>query len=243
MVDVGKTRVGTAGWSIPKQCAAAFPAEGTHLERYARRFSAVEINSSFYRPHQPGTYARWAASVPPGFRFAVKLPREISHLRRLVDVTQPLDRFLAEIEALGRTLGPVLVQLPPSLCYEEAPVGAFFETLRARFEGGVVCEPRHPSWFTDAVDGMLVSFRVARVAADPALVPRAATPGGWPGIVYRRLHGSPEMYYSAYAAADLDVIAQATRETAGQTREHWCIFDNTARGEAAKDALSLLDRL
>jgi uncharacterized protein YecE (DUF72 family) len=238
-----KIRIGTAGWNIPKQCAAAFPAEGTHLARYAGRFTAVEINSSFYRPHKRETYARWAASVPPGFRFAVKLPREISHLRRLVDVTQPLERFLGEIGALGRTLGPVLVQLPPSLRYEEAPVGAFFETFRARFEGGVVCEPRHSSWFTDAVDGTLVSFRVARVAADPAPVPRAATPGGWPGIVYRRLHGSPEMYYSAYDAADLDAIAQTMRETAAHTREHWCIFDNTARGEAAKDALSLLDRL
>jgi len=239
----GKIRIGTAGWSIPKQQAAEFPGEGTHLERYARRFSSVEINSSFYRPHMPVTYARWSASVPPGFRFAVKLPREISHLRRLVAVTEPLDRFLAEIAALGDRLGPLLVQLPPSFRYDETLVGAFLEILRARLDGDVVCEPRHPSWFAESVDGMLTRFQVARVMADPAPAPRAAVPGGWPGISYRRLHGSPKMYYSGYSTEFLDLTARAMRDTAANTRESWCIFDNTADGKAAEDALSLLTRL
>jgi uncharacterized protein YecE (DUF72 family) len=239
----GKIRIGTAGWSIPKQQAAEFPGEGTHLERYARRFSSVEINSSFYQPHMPATYARWSASVPPGFRFAVKLPREISHLRRLVAVTEPLDRFLAEIAALGDRLGPLLVQLPPSFRYDETLVGAFLEILRARLDGDVVCEPRHPSWFAESVDGMLTRFQVARVMADPAPAPRAAVPGGWPGISYRRLHGSPKMYYSGYSTEFLDLTARAMRDTAANTRESWCIFDNTADGKAAEDALSLLTRL
>src|SRR5205809_97187 len=107
--------VGCAGWSIPKQHAHCFPAHGTHLERYAQRFPAVELNSSFYRPHRPTTYARWAASVPENFQFAVKVPREITHTRRLVDVTEPLECFLGEVQALGAKLGPLLIQLPPSL--------------------------------------------------------------------------------------------------------------------------------
>src|SRR5262245_60578113 len=107
--------VGVAGWSIPKPHAAAFPKTGSHLERYARRFNAVEINSSFYRPHRPATYARWAASVPPDFQFAVKVPREITHRRRLVDVADLLDQFLDECSELGEKLGPLLVQLPPGL--------------------------------------------------------------------------------------------------------------------------------
>ena len=93
-------RIGTAGWSIPKQHAAAFPGTGVHIERYARQLHAVEINSSFYRPHKPATYARWAASVPPEFRFAVKLPREITHERRLADVTAPLERLLGDQRAV-----------------------------------------------------------------------------------------------------------------------------------------------
>jgi uncharacterized protein YecE (DUF72 family) len=95
-------RIGTAGWSIPKPHAAAFPVEGTHLQRYARCFPAVEIKSSFYRPHRPATYARWAASVAPDFRFAVEVAREITHVSRLVRITEPLDRFLSEALALAR---------------------------------------------------------------------------------------------------------------------------------------------
>jgi uncharacterized protein YecE (DUF72 family) len=197
----------------------------------------VEINSSFYRPHRPATYARWAAGVPDGFRFAVKMPREITHWRKLVDVADLLERFLAEVAALGDRLGPLLVQLAPSLRFDESVVRGFFEAVRVRFDGDVVCEPRHANWFTDEADALLVGFRVARVAADPAVVPRAGEPGGWPGLVYRRLHGSPRLYYSDYPAVFLDRIAGLLRP------DDWCIFDNTALGEATGDALDLLRRM
>ncbi len=239
----GAIRVGIAGWSIPKPRAAAFDGEGSHLERYARRFGCVEINSSFYRPHRPATYARWAAAVPAGFRFAVKLPREVTHQRRLVGVTEVLDRFLGEVAGLGDRLGPVLVQLPPSLAYDPASVGAFLAALRVRFAGQVVCEPRHPSWFEDVVDGVLLAHRIARVAADPAPVPRAAVPGGWLGVTYWRLHGSPEMYYSTYSDPWLDSVAGPLRDAAAQGGEAWCIFDNTALGGATGNALDLIGRL
>ena len=72
-------RIGTAGWTVPKAVAHAFPGEGGHLARYAGRLDAVEINSSFYRPHRPATYARWAECVPKDFRFAVKVPRLVTH--------------------------------------------------------------------------------------------------------------------------------------------------------------------
>jgi len=236
-------KIGTAGWSIPAKAADAFHGEGTHLERYALCFTAVEINSSFYRPHRSSTYARWAASVPPHFRFAVKIPREITHICKLVDVVEPLERFLYEIQALGNTLGPLLGQLPSSHQYEAGSVEPFFQALRVRFAGDVVCEPRHFSWFAHAADRLLVKFQIARVAADPALAPPAAAPGGWSGIVYRRLHGSPKMYYSAYSETELEATAAVIRETAKHTRENWCIFDNTALGEACQNALSLSQRL
>src|SRR4051812_3495039 len=108
-------RVGTAGWSIPSGSADAFPAEGSHLERYAAGLSAAEINSSFYRPHRRATYAKWAAAVPPDFRFSVKLPKTITHDSRLMDCSALIARFGEEIGGLGEKLGPVLVQLPPSL--------------------------------------------------------------------------------------------------------------------------------
>src|SRR3954467_5982488 len=174
--------VGTVGWSIPPQHAGRFPGEGRHLERYSQRLAAVEINSSFYRPHRPGTYARWAASVPAGFRFAVKLPKEITHNRRLADAAEPLARFLSEAQMLGPKLGPVLVQLPPSFAFKPDLVAKFLSQIRHSFSGSVVCEPRHPTWFTDAVDRLLADHQVARVAADPAPVPRAAEPGGYQAL-------------------------------------------------------------
>jgi uncharacterized protein YecE (DUF72 family) len=234
------TCVGTAGWSIPQHYANVFDTPGKHLARYGARLAAVEINSSFYRPHKPETYARWAASVPDSFRFAVKVPREITHSRKLMAVATSLKDFLGQVSNLGDRLGPLLVQLPPSFRYDKTTVTGFFEMMRAKFDGGVVCEPRHASWFTDDVDEALRRFKVARVAADPAPAPRAAQPGGWPGLVYRRLHGSPKMYYSAYSAAYLKALARDMRASAAP---QWCIFDNTAVGAALGNALELQDLL
>src|SRR5690242_14468228 len=111
--------IGTAGWSLPREEQPHFPAEGTHLQRYAAVLPAVEINSSFYRPHRESTYARWAASVPASFRFAVKIPRAITHERKLADAADALDAFLPGPAALGAALGCLLVQLPPSLALDE----------------------------------------------------------------------------------------------------------------------------
>src|SRR4051794_8840359 len=111
-------RVGVAGWSIAKEHAGRFDPEGSHLARYAGRLPAVEINSSFYRPHRPSTYARWATETPDDFAFSVKVPREITHKRRLVESDDLLARFLDETAALGTKRGPLLVQLPPSLAFD-----------------------------------------------------------------------------------------------------------------------------
>jgi uncharacterized protein YecE (DUF72 family) len=241
--DLGLLRIGTAGWTVPRVHAEHFSAEGSQLARYAGVFSAAEINSSFYRSHRPATYARWAASVPDDFRFAVKLPRAITHERRLVDVAEPLEAFVAETSALGEKRGPLLVQLPPSFAYDPAVVQPFLALLRERWSGAAVCEPRHPTWFTAEADDALRSFEVARVAADPARVEVAAKPGGWAGLIYYRLHGSPQMYFSGYEPAYLDALARALMEHAGSGVPAWCIFDNTIRGEAAANAVATLRRI
>jgi uncharacterized protein YecE (DUF72 family) len=235
--------VGCAGWNLPRDEQPRFPAEGTHLERYAARFPAVEINSSFYRPHRPSTYARWADSVPEDFRFSVKVPRAITHAARLVDAGEPLDRFLGEAASLGAKLGCLLVQLPPSLAFEEDRAAAFFRTLRERHDGAVACEPRHPTWFEAPAGALLAEWRIARVAADPARVAPAGEPGGWGELVYHRLHGSPRVYYSEYPPAYLAALAASLAGAARRSVPVWCIFDNTASGAATGNALDLLARL
>lgn len=230
-------RVGVATLSIARQFADQFPAEGTGLERYAARLNATEINSSFYRPHQRKTYERWAATAPPGFRFSVKVPKTITHERRLVGIEEPLDRFLDEAAGLGDKLGPLLVQLPPSLTFDAQVAARFFDVFRARHGGFLAVEPRHATWFTEEADALLVEAKAARVLADPALVPAAASFGGWPELAYARLHGSPRLYYSPYGR---DALADMARKLKAATaQEAWCILDNTTSGAALGDALTL----
>jgi uncharacterized protein YecE (DUF72 family) len=229
--------LGVAGWTIPASHRHHFTFEGSHLVRYAREFPAVEINSTFYRSHRPATFARWAATVPDDFRFAVKLPREITHKRRLVDATALLEPFLAEVANLGDKLGVLLVQLPPSLQCEPAGTD-FLAALRERHEGDIVCEPRHATWFDTGIDERLARLRIARVAADPAVVPEAAEPGGWKGLAYYRLHGSPRMYYSAYSDEQLESLAKRLAAHAKAGTPPWCIFDNTAYGVAIGNAVT-----
>jgi uncharacterized protein YecE (DUF72 family) len=229
-------RIGCAGWSIPKREAAAFPIEGSHLERYAARLNCVEINSSFYRPHQQTTYARWAQSVPDDFRFSVKMPREITHQARLIGVGGPLSRFLDEASALGKKLGCVLIQLPPSLQFERAIANRFLTMLRKRFDGTAVLEPRHATWFDPKADALLIQHGIGRVAADPAIVDTAAIPGGDVRCVYFRLHGSPKIYYSTYDSATLKNLAVNLRAAHASGAACWCIFDNTALGAAMPNA-------
>jgi uncharacterized protein YecE (DUF72 family) len=232
------TLIGTAGWSLPRAWQDAFPATGSHLERYASVFPAVEINSSFYRQHKRATYERWAASVPADFRFAVKIPRAITHDQALVASDVLLEVFLDEATALGNRLGPLLAQLPPSLAFDADTGDEFFTTLRALHAGDIVCEPRHPSWFNAAAALLLTRHHIARVAADPECVHSAADPGGWPGLAYFRLHGSPHMYRSDYSTEYLAMIAERMRSVAGSTTA-WCMFDNTTLGAATGNALVL----
>jgi uncharacterized protein YecE (DUF72 family) len=231
-----RLRIGTAGWTIPTLAADVFPSQGSSLERYSARFDCAEINSSFHRSHRPDTWRRWAASVPQRFRFSAKLSKEITHKRRLVDFDEPLAAALAEMEALGERLEILLVQLPPSLAFEPAVADSFLNKLRARWDRQIAFEPRHPSWFEQEADSLLEDRRVARVAADPAKVPAAAEPGGWRGLAYYRLHGSPVTYRSSYDDGRLEAYGERLAAAGGPT---WCIFDNTASSAATGDALKL----
>lgn len=236
-------RVGTAGWAIRKEHAAAFPADGTHLQRTAQRLNAAELNSSFYRPHRCATYERWAASVPESFAFAVKAPRTITHELRLAGAEAALDRFLVEAGGLGTKLGVLLFQLPPSLPFDARTASAFLAALRARHAGNIAWEPRHATWFAAGAEALLTEHRIARVAADPAVVPAAAEPGGWDGLRYFRLHGSPRIYYSAYTPEQIASYADHLKRAAAAGASAWCIFDNTALGAATDNALALSVRL
>ena len=234
---MAERRIGTAGWTVPRMVADHFPAEGSGLERYASVFACAEINSSFHRAHRESTWARWAETVPEHFAFSAKLPKEITHKRRLVDCLELLDQALAEMRPLGDKLRILLVQLPPSLAYGRDVASVFLDALRSRWQGGVAWEPRHASWFEAGAEALLADHQVVRVAADPPPAPGAEHPGGWPGLAYYRLHGSPVKYRSSYDDGRLEAIAGAIAAAAATPA--WCIFDNTASSAATADALKL----
>jgi uncharacterized protein YecE (DUF72 family) len=230
--------IGSAGWSIPKQSSADFPSAGGHLERYSQVLNACEINSSFYRPHKQETWERWANATPVDFRFSVKAARAITHEGKLSCTAQELSAFLHQVSLLRNKLGPILFQLPPSLKFEHAGIKAFLSSLRESHNGDVAFEPRHGSWFKDSAEELLNEFRIARVAADPACVPAASEPGGFSGLAYFRLHGSPRRYYSSYDQNLLNKLAVQIANLARGARV-WCIFDNTASGSAIENAIQL----
>lgn len=231
--------IGCAGWSLRAEQAADFPVDGSHLERYGAVFPAVEINSSFYRPHRPQTYARWAASVPDAFRFSVKLPRTITHDAKLAGVDALLDSFLLEAGELGPKLGCVLVQLPPKGVFDPAVAADFLARLRARFPCMLALEARHPTWFGDDATALLRGHGVTRVLADPA----AGQPGPHvptTAAAYLRLHGAPRIYYSSYPPDFLQKVEARLARCAERGADAWCIFDNTASGAAVPNALDVL---
>jgi uncharacterized protein YecE (DUF72 family) len=226
------TIIATAAWSIPKKVADRFAVEGSALKRYASVFDGVEINSTFYSRHKTSTLARWAESVPNGFLFAVKVPKEITHTRAMKDIAQPFGTFLEDIAPLGEKRGPLLCQLPPSLAFDVDEFDTAFKIMRNADDAPIVIEVRHKSWASAEARDMLKSYGIDRVLADPALV--------WPAEdfdmppKYVRLHGKPKIYYSSYTDDEIRSFSELLAP------DGWCVFDNTASGAAIENALATL---
>ncbi|MFP3546822.1 DUF72 domain-containing protein [Rhizobium sp. SIMBA_035] len=223
--------IANAGWSVPTKMADRFAEEGTALTRYASIFDGVEINSTFYRRHRPSTFARWVDAVPDDFRFSVKTPKEITHVRAMRDIAAPLQTFLEDIVPLRKKRGPLLCQLPPSLAFDADILEPAFRIMCDANEGPVVVEARHASWASCEALDLLRTYAIDRVLADPAPV--------WPAEdfdrppKYVRLHGKPRIYYSSYSKDEIRSIFDLLGS------DSWCVFDNTASGAAIENALTM----
>jgi len=225
--------IATAAWSIPKKVADQFAQEGNGLTRYASVFDGVEINSTFYRGHKTSTFARWAESVPDNFRFAVKIPKEITHTRAMKDIAEPFKTFLEDIAPLGEKRGPLLCQLPPSLAFDADVLETAFKRMRTADDGPVVIEVRNKSWASAEALDLLKSYAIDRVLADPAPVWLAEDFDTPPKYV--RLHGKPKIYYSSYTDEEIGAFSKLLAP------DSWCVFDNTASGAAIENALTMLE--
>jgi uncharacterized protein YecE (DUF72 family) len=229
-------RIGTSGWDYPHWQQVFYPPSLQKirwLEFYASRFDTVELNAAFYRQPNAATVAKWHDRTPPGFLWAVKANRYITHIRRLRDVSKPLCRFYSVIKGLREKLGPVLMQLPPRLAFDEGLARSFLAALDPGLRH--VLEVRNSSWINERVFELLAEHNVAMCIADTAgcfPVSEAVTAD----FIYVRLHGSRELYASKYTGAELQVWAEKIRRWGMDT---YVYFDNDHAGHALQNALRL----
>jgi len=228
-----RIRIGTSGWIYTNWVETFYPQDcpkSRWLEFYAGHFSIVELNASFYRLPKAQTFENWRKRTPDDFLWAVKASRYITHVRRLTEVAEPLERLYHAVEGLGGKLGPILFQLPPSLSFHEEAFVQFCRRLRK--DRLHALEVRHSSWEHPKAIDILRNHNMALCISDTA--------GRYPYIekdtasfVYIRLHGSQQLYASEYSEPELQAYAQKIRRWAKDT---YLYFDNDYHGYAVKNA-------
>ena len=231
--------VGCSGW-VYRHWRGHFYPEGLPqkrwFERYAEEFDTVEINASFYRVPLASTFDGWRDKAPPGFRYAVKVNRFITHMKKLVGVDEEVGPTSSRWpESSGITLGPLLYQLPPSLHKDVPRLQAFLSRLPGDLEH--VVEFRHKSWYDEEVLAALDSYGVGYVTHDlrGLISPRWASGR----TAYVRFHGSGGQISGRYSDEHLLEWAEWCLEQSRAGRSVWCYFNNDIHGHAIHDAQTL----
>jgi uncharacterized protein YecE (DUF72 family) len=226
--------VGTSGWQYRDWRPGFYPdrlPQRLWLESYAERFSTVEVNNAFYRLPEKKTFEQWRKRTPENFRFAVKMSRYLTHVKRLSEPAEPVARFLDRAAGLGDKLGPVLLQLPPTL---RADARALDETLRLFPRDVLVAvEPRHESWWTDEVKDVLGTYNAALSWADRRARPLSPlwVTAGW---CYLRCHEGRAEPWPRYGHTSLTTWAKRLPAEC----DAWVYFNNDQRGAAPQDAVT-----
>lgn len=234
--------IGTSGWHYPHWSGPFYPEDlrkSAFLTYYAGRFHTVEVNNTFYRLPSKKALAEWRTSVQPGFVFAVKGSRYITHMKKLNDPRGPVEQFLERISILQDTLGPILFQLPPSWHFNGERLKGFLQVLPQGYRFAI--EFRDPSWFREEVYEDIrrreVAFCIYELGGRHS--PREVTTD----FVYIRLHGPGRAYQGQYPSQVLADWAGALSTWSAQEKEIFCYFDNDEAGCAAQDAARLQDML
>jgi uncharacterized protein YecE (DUF72 family) len=238
--------VGCSGWNYKSWRGRFYPRElpaSKWLEFYAARFDTVEVNNSFYRLPPRETFEDWRAHVPPAFLFGVKASRFLTHMKRLLDPEEPIERLFASLAGLGRRLGPVLYQLPPTLKLDLPRLDHFLRALprSSSVTRLPVVEFRHPSWYIDETFELLTRRRVAMCLHDK-LGSAIAEPVVGP-FVYVRFHGTSGRYHGSYPDRQLEQWAHVLAGQMHAGRRVFAYFNNDPEAMATKNALTLREMI
>ena len=236
--------VGCSGWVYPHWRELFYPKEVPQrawLSYYAEHFDTVEINNTFYRLPKPSAAEGWAENSPPGFEFAVKVSRYLTHIKRLTMVEQGMRRFYEPLEPLtgAEKLGPLLWQFPPNFHRDTERLA---DSLDALPTGRHAFEFRHESWFTDEVYGLLRAHNVALVIGDESSrwvsTPHVRT-ADW---TYLRFHHGSRGRQGNYSASEIETWARRIGQWRRDT-EVYAYFNNDWQGFAIRNARLLKSKL
>lgn len=237
MVEI---RVGTSGWSYDHWKGCFYPAnlpKSGWLNHYLNHFNTVELNASFYRLPRRTSFENWYHKTPDGFLWSIKASRYITHIKKLEEPAETLERFYESVGALGEKLGVILFQLPPSLSFHPLALDNFCKSLKSEYRSSL--EVRHSSWIDEEMFNILRKYNVAFCISDTA--------GRFPyheeltaDFTYIRLHGSHSLYTSNYEEEELRSWARKIRKWGLTT---FLYFDNDYRGYAAQNALRIKEIL
>lgn len=236
--------IGTSGWSYRHWSGAFYPADlkpAGYLDFYIQRFSCVELNSSFYHLPLKTTAAGWIRRTPEPFRFCPKMSRLVTHHLKLADPEAALNRFYDVFSGMKARLGPVLIQFPPGLIYDNSLINNFLILLTehcSQFRFAI--EIRHRSWIHDVFLDLLNRYGIAFVMAD--------TGNRYPfyevvttDFVYLRFHGREHLYASDYSDSILSNYSEKIINWLQQGKEIWAFFNNDYHGFAVKNAIRLIE--
>lgn len=228
-------RIGTSGWTYEDWKRRFYPEtlkKDQWLSFYSQHFDTVEINGTFYRLPSREVFEKWANQTSPDFLFSVKASRYLTHLKRLIEPEEPIQRFYQSAEGLGDKLGPVLFQLPPHFPANPERLDYFLSKLPA--ERRVVFEFRDPSWFTEPIYKLLKSYSAALCFADAPNFPSEEIITA--PFIYIRLHGHTQLYASEYTEEELIHWNQKIESWASDGYDVYLYFDNDAAARAVRNA-------
>jgi uncharacterized protein YecE (DUF72 family) len=239
--------IGTSGWHYRHWLGTLYP-QGTPTNRwfslYSRFFATVELNNPFYRLPSSETFSTWAQQAPPGFLYAVKASRYITHNKKLKDAGEALSLFLGNVRHLGHTLGPVLFQLPPHWGFNGDRLEEFLSILprpKAMRPSPFVFEFRNPAWMREETYALLEKYRAAFCIHDMqgSRTPMRTTSD----LVYVRFHGTIGKYGGSYPDDTLSGWADRIEAWAKTGKRVFCFFNNDGGGWAHRNAATLIGYL
>jgi uncharacterized protein YecE (DUF72 family) len=241
-MSLAKIYIGTSGWMYKSWASSFYPKDcpaKRHLDFYVTQFPTVEINASFYRLPEETAFAAWRKSALPGFHYAVKGSRAVTHFKRLKPGAKSLQILLDRARLLGAHLGPILWQLPPNFTKNAERLTEFVRGLPRRYAYAI--EFRHPSWLDQEVEDVLKRFRIANVAVSSQAMPIHFQPTA--NFVYVRFHGLKGGAAHDYTDRELEPWVEHLRRCARHGLKGFVYFNNDVNTRAPLNARRLMEML